>query len=67
MSDKEPTIADIQQEYSQICGKLGHAEVQLRTLSAEIPRLHERAQSLILESARIQALPKPEKKEEAAT
>lgn len=52
---KERTLADIQREYSEICGKLGHAEVQLTTLRAEIPRLHESAQTLILESASLQA------------
>lgn len=49
------TLADVQREYSEICAKLGHAEVQLKTLTAESVRLHEAAQRMILESAAIQA------------
>jgi hypothetical protein len=51
----ERTLRTIQEEYTQLAAKIGHAHVQIATLNAEIPRLHEAVQALTLESASLSA------------
>lgn len=50
---KARTLQDIQQEYTQLAAKLGHAHTQIKTLNKEITRVEEGINDLILEQAKL--------------
>jgi chromosome segregation ATPase len=54
---KTRTLKDIQEEYTQLAAKLGHAYCQIDVLNKEIPRIFEAIETLRLEQI---ALPKQE-------
>jgi cell division septum initiation protein DivIVA len=49
------TMKEINDEYTQLSAKIGHCNVQLKSLNTEITRLHESVDALILEGAEVQA------------
>jgi hypothetical protein len=61
------TAEIIQQEYTQLAAKLGHALVQIKNLENEVPRIHDAVQALMLEQAALNAelASEAQKKEEA--
>lgn len=62
MSDKpQRTVAEIQQEYAQVCTRAGHLQYQLYTLTKDLELINSTLRDLNIEAGNV---PKAEEKKE---